>query len=708
MSTVAEALQLAVGHHRANRLAQAKQVYRKILETHPNQPDALQGLGVLTQQVGQHQAAEKLLSAALQVQPQSVKAWFSLGNLRQAQGQLPEAAEAYQRALAIQPDSVAVHNNLGYTWQLQGQWEEALACYRRALDLDPDCAEAEVNLGNALHAQGKLSPDQRAYYAEANHELGVAQKKQGNLTAAVAYYRQALALNPDWVRAHNNLGIAFQEQSQFEEALGSYQKALALAPDSALVHNNLGNVLWAQGKLEEATTSYQRALALQPDLFEACINLGHVLKKQKKWEEALTAYHQALALKPDYPEVHKVYKGLGDVRLGQDQLDEAIAAYHQALALKPNYLEAENNLGMAFLAKDSYEQASAIFHRLFWKNYGTPWGNAARFDPAHPVDLEGSKGFLAASPRQVLSASRFKLTDRIDQLNYLLANGKLDPSFQACVTRYQLLLQELEAQFERVPSIPLNRCQLERFAGYYDKVVYYADAPRLAGATMNDSLDYRALEDSYLASSMVCFDNFLTPEALEGLRQFCLESTIYFGHSGQSESDPGFLGAYMAEGFNCPLLYQFIAELKRRLPRVLGALPLVNMWVYRYGNRGSGVKTHTGDGSVTINFWITPDEANLDPGGGGLVIYKKEQPLDWDWLKYNLSKDDPDTQAKIDEFLASADSVTIPYRCNRAVLFHSTLFHRSDPFHFRDSFENRRMNVTMLFGHRGRESALLE
>jgi hypothetical protein len=82
-------------------------------------------------------------------------------------------------------------------------------------------------------------------------------------------------------------------------------------------------------------------------------------------------------------------------------------------------------------------------------------------------------------------------------------------------------------------------------------------------------------------------------------------------------------------------------------------------------------------------------------------------PLARNWLTINAYKDDPAVQAQIAAYLADAQSFTIPYRCNRAVLFHSTLFHKTDPFHFRDGYENRRTNFTMLFGRRGQESAAL-
>ena len=84
----------------------------------------------------------------------------------------------------------------------------------------------------------------------------------------------------------------------------------------------------------------------------------------------------------------------------------------------------------------------------------------------------------------------------------------------------------------------------------------------------------------------------------------------------------------------------------------------------------------------------------------GLIIYTKEQPYDWDWRYFNKEKYTPDVSREINDFLADAEITTIPYRENRAVMFHSNLFHKSDAIHFKDGFENRRMNITLLFGTR--------
>ncbi len=333
VSEISQALQLAVQYHRANRLAEAEQVYRYILAKQPDQPDALYWLSVLARQVGEYSYAEQLLSAVLQVQPQSVKAWFSLGNLRKAQGQWPEAVEAYQQALALQPDSVALYNNLGATLEEQGKWSEALACYQKALDLQPECAEAEVNWANVLHAQGKLPSEKQAHYAALNNELGLSLNKEGNLTAAVACYRQAITLQPELANAHYNLGWALQQQDNLEEAIACYRQAIALQPKLASAHYNLGWALQEQGEWEEAIACYQQVLELNPDyggVYNRVYNrVGQIYQEQNNLKKVVSAYQRGL--NPINP-----YYALGNVLRIQGKLEEALESYQEALKLKPD------------------------------------------------------------------------------------------------------------------------------------------------------------------------------------------------------------------------------------------------------------------------------------------------------------------------------------------------------------------------------------
>jgi tetratricopeptide (TPR) repeat protein len=191
-----------------------------------NDCEALYNLGMVAQQTGDFQEAEKLLSQAAQVQPDSVKTWFSLGNLHQVQGQLPEAESAYKQAIALRPDAAPIYNNLGYTLQQQGKFDEAVGCYQKALEVQPNCTEADVNLGNALHTQGKLSPEKQAHYAQLNYKLGCGRKNAGDLNTAEAYLQKSLELNPNYGEVYIALGGIYQTQKKFPEAAAAFRQGL--------------------------------------------------------------------------------------------------------------------------------------------------------------------------------------------------------------------------------------------------------------------------------------------------------------------------------------------------------------------------------------------------------------------------------------------------------------------------------------------------
>jgi len=132
------------------------------------------------------------------------------------------------------------------------------------------------------------------------------------------------------------------------------------------------------------------------------------------------------------------------------------------------------------------------------------------------------------------------------------------------------------------------------------------------------------------------------------------------------------------------------------LPEVFRAHPLKYLWAFKYDSTLSGINIHADFAAVNVNFWITSDEANLDPESGGLVVWDKAAPLDWDFEKYNTD------ERAIRRFLteAGAKPVTIPYRANRAVIFDSDLFHETGRLSFQEGYQNRRLNVTLLYGER--------
>src|SRR5690242_220265 len=101
--TVPQALQIAVEHHRAGRLAEAEGIYRQILQVDPNNVNAVHFLGSIAHQVGNNDLAQQLMSQAIRMEPQVAWRYNDLGEVHRATGRIFEAIEAYQTAVRLDP-----------------------------------------------------------------------------------------------------------------------------------------------------------------------------------------------------------------------------------------------------------------------------------------------------------------------------------------------------------------------------------------------------------------------------------------------------------------------------------------------------------------------------------------------------------------------------------------------------------------------------
>jgi predicted O-linked N-acetylglucosamine transferase (SPINDLY family) len=246
-----------------------------------------------------------------------------------------------------------------------GRLDDAVALYKRALALKPD-------------------------YVEACNNLGVALQTQGRIEEAVAQYRRTLELRPNSAEAHINLGNLCMEQRNFDEAAVHFERALVLKPDAAEAWSNLGNVLREQGRLDDAVTRYKRALALRPDYAEAWNNLGSALHTQGKPDEAVRQYERAIALNPGLADAHN---NCGNAFQVQGKLIEAIAQYERAIALNPAFSDAHNNLGKLLHEQGRFDDAKTHYERAltlrpdcaeFLNNLGTVFVTQNKFDEAVP------------------------------------------------------------------------------------------------------------------------------------------------------------------------------------------------------------------------------------------------------------------------------------------------------------------------------------
>ncbi len=527
------------------------------------------------------------------------------------------------------------------------------------------------------HQAGRLDQAETCYqkvlaahrsHADTLHLLGVIAYQRSHYDRALSLMAQAIQHLPTRPLYFYHQGLAHQALHHWSEAERAYRHALSLKPDNIDALGNLGNVLRAQGSLEAALDVYERVVALKPDYAEGYNNVGVVLKEQGKMEEAEAAWRRALALNPDNAEAHC---NLGMMLFEREHIDEAIERFQTSVSVNPRYAKACHGLGLARLWKGDLDGALQAFRAS--ANLTHNHGRAVRVTALH--------------------ASRIQ--HDAEQIHYLAEHGffrHADPRYEATL---HALRQKVVRSEEANPRIPLSQEESSALAPSLSHILHYADNPALPQGALNPELDREACERCYQASrpEMIVVDALLRPEAVTALRRFCQESTIW-----KKDYDDGYIGAFLGEGFSSPLVLQVAEELRVTFPGIFRRHRLLHAWAFKQDSTRRPLKIHADAAAVNVNFWITAADANMDPTCGGLMVWDKEAPKDWDFTVYNSTAFQP----KIADFLkqSGAKAKKIPYRENRAVIFNSDLFHESDTCVFRDQYEFRRINITFLYGRR--------
>ncbi|MCP3442008.1 tetratricopeptide repeat protein [Bradyrhizobium sp. CCGUVB14] len=444
-------------------------------------------------------------------------------------------------------------------------------------------------------------------------------------------------------------GHSFLLNKDFVSAEACFNRAVALNGMCSMAHNNLGWTYEHLGNSQSAMNSYQRALELDPNLTLAKVNLASLMTKSGQEQGALPLWHDL------------VEEGLFD----RQSLNEAI--------------DAALNVG-------------AIHQAARWAQI---CGAVTRGAPLYAPEVK-------PICRDELAPAMLKLetlTHDIEQIEYLRrSSGKPNIDFESMLINYKLVRDALLISGDRGRRA-LDDKEQRLIGDTYGRIWHIRKSSETISAPLwgdwNPSDVERAYSNSPLGLCVV--DNFLSDEVLTELQNFCLESTVWLAN----HYSHGRLGAFFREGFVSPLLLKLADQFPRLFPNLIGDRHrLLQIWGFKYSAFQPNTNPHADFAAVNLNFWITPDDANLDRKSGGLVVYDLEAPLSWSHNSYN--KNGPEIAAFLRQ--NGARAIYIPYRANRAVFFNSDLFHATAPLSFRNEYRSRRINITMLYGRRANDT----
>jgi serine/threonine protein kinase/tetratricopeptide (TPR) repeat protein len=188
-----------------------------------------------------------------------------------------------------------------------------------------------------------------------------------SVAAAIAHFKEALALDPAFALAWAGLGFAYITEADvswtpLEEGYGrarqAFEHALSLEPDLAEAHAGTGwirmNHDWDWQGAEE---SYRRALELAPGNASALTRAALLAANRGRIDEAIGTFLRVLEQDPLNA---AAYHNLGSALRAADRLPEAERAYRTALELIPQRNVTRASLSLTLLAQERSEEALAM------------------------------------------------------------------------------------------------------------------------------------------------------------------------------------------------------------------------------------------------------------------------------------------------------------------------------------------------------------
>jgi tetratricopeptide (TPR) repeat protein len=168
----------------------------------------------------------------------------------------PWPAEAFQQTSPSLPDLVHLNRVRGRADDLPAL--SLLEAYWEIGQRKPEYADAYQKTLSALSEQ---DPD----HAAVQEGLGRRELAAGNLDAAVAHLRRALALDPERGMAYSLLSEALARQDHLVEAIAASEKAVSIEPYKALYQKSLISHLVAARQYDKAVAAMEHYNQLFPE-----------------------------------------------------------------------------------------------------------------------------------------------------------------------------------------------------------------------------------------------------------------------------------------------------------------------------------------------------------------------------------------------------------------------------------------------------------
>ena len=500
---------------------------------------------------------------------------------------------------------------------------------------------------------------------------------QGKLEEADYLYRKVLDEDKNNFQANHLHGCILSQQSKYNEAISFLEKATQLSPLNYEVNNNLALAYRNIKDVLQSEKYYLNAIKINKQNYKAYFNCANLYIDEKRYDEALEFLQKSLFYNNNLVEIpHRigeVYQYIFQQNRDTKFLELSKKYFQDAIKFDKNYVNSYIMLGITYLWLSNINEANKFFNK------------ASNLNNSNNIFISNyiTKYLSNSNLLKTLIKHEFEQLTHIDNDIDEIRNPKFTKEYYDSLQRLYL-----DIKYKRFNEKKVSLAFKQKLF----KQLYNKPPKIISNNLLNNKNKASMLEKEYLNNNpeILVIDNLLNLDALKALQKFCNNANIFkYPYQG------GYVSTFLTKGLSNEFILKFSEDLRKTYKNIFKESRLTQAWIFKHEQKKEGTNIHADQASINVNFWISPNDANLDKHSGGLILWNKLPPMDWGFKDYNSVHG----SKKIEKMLIdnSIPKKVIPYKENRAVIFNSKLFHSTDSFNFKDTYKNRRINVTFLY-----------
>ncbi len=190
-----------------------------------------------------------------------------------------------------------------------------IRAFEAAVNRDPETQRAQLEALVAAYPG-----DERAHNTYATFLFG-----QQDYEPAIAEYRKAVAINPDFSQPYNQLGYSYRFLGEFEEAEKAFVRYIELLPDQPNPYDSYAELLMKMGRFEDSIASYEKALSIEPTFIASYIGIANNLIFMDRTQDARAALSRIAEIARTGGELRQMHTWKAASHLHEGDFDGALA-----------------------------------------------------------------------------------------------------------------------------------------------------------------------------------------------------------------------------------------------------------------------------------------------------------------------------------------------------------------------------------------------